>query len=121
MQLKLLNVEFAVCKLARAEQVPWEAQFVFVGKTDEELSLVCPVESVPMECLQQERGWRCFRVEGPLNFTLVGILSKITGVLAERQIPVFAVSTFDTDYLLVRTDHLCQARTALELAGYTFV
>lgn len=121
MRFKLLEDTFSVCKIARAEQIPWDEPFVFVGKTDTEISLVCPTKAVPLQCAQEETGWRCFRVEGPLDFSLVGILSKITGMLAKEEIPVFAVSTFDTDYLLVREAYLPRARETLEQSGDTFV
>ena len=119
MRLKLLRERFSVCKIARTEQIPFAETFVFVGKTDAEFSLVCREEAVPQGRLAEEPGWRCFCVEGPLDFSLVGILAELSGTLAAEGVSLFAVSTFDTDYLLVREDALPKARAALERAGHT--
>ncbi len=121
MQLELLDELFSVCKVARVEQIPFQEEFVFVGKTDGELSLVCRATAVPEGCTEEAPGWRCFRVKGPLDFSLIGILSRLSSVLAQEKISVFAVSTFDTDYLLVREEALPRAKAALERAGYDFV
>lgn len=121
MQLKRLAGTFCVCKIADVEQIPFQEEFVFVGKTDKEISLVCRKEAVPAGCIEEECGWKCFRVEGPLAFSLVGILSRLSGTLAREQISVFAVSTFDTDYLLVKEAALPRAQAALERDGHTFL
>lgn len=119
MKLKLFPGEYAVCQPRVLADVPIEDEFWFLGKTDEEISLVCRAESVPDDAAKSEADWRMFRVEGVLDFSLVGILSRLTGVLAEAGIPVFAVSTFNTDYLLVKKDRLTDAVAALSAAGYS--
>ena len=118
MILEILKQRFTVCKLNSAAELPLETEFCFVGKTDRELSLVCPEENVPQNTLAREDGWRCFRVEGTLDFSLVGILSSISSKLAEAGIPIFAVSTFDTDYILVKETQFIPALEILRAAGH---
>ena len=100
--------------------VNWDAPFCFVSRTDEECSLVCPEEHVPECTLAREDGWRAMRIEGVLNFSLVGILAKIADTLAERNVPIFAISTYNTDYVLVKQEKLSDAIGAIESTGWTF-
>ncbi len=109
MNIAPLPHRFTVCKLASPRDIPTDAEFCFVGKTDAELSLVCPTDRVPAETVAREDGWRAFRIEGVLDFSLVGILARITQVLAEAGIGVFVVSTFNTDYVLVKEEHFARA------------
>ena len=122
LKLKSLPLDLTVCKLATLDQLDLSAGFFFVARTDEEISLVCETARVPENTLAQEDGWRAFRVEeGPLDFSLVGILSRISAVLAENQIGIFAVSTFNTDYILVKKENLPKAQKALISAGYIVI
>ena len=118
MKLRVLEGPFSVCKVAGYGGVDLAAPFVFAASTDEEKSLVCPTDRVPAATLAREDGWRAFRVEGPLDFSLVGILAEISAILAAEEIPLFAVSTFDTDYFLVKSENLDPALTALAGAGF---
>lgn len=118
LRLQLLAPAFSVCKVATWSGVDFAAPFVFAAATDAELSLVCPTDRVPSGTLAREDGWRGLRVVGCLDFSLVGILARLTGVLADAQIPVFAVSTFDTDYLLLKADLLDRALAVLAAAGF---
>lgn len=120
MNLKILDVDLSVCKINFPQEIPFGDPYVFVGKTDEELSLVCSTSSVPKTCIIREDGWKAFRIVGSMEFSLIGILSKITAVLAEKQISVFAVSTFNTDYILLKADQLERAVQDLEENGYAF-
>ena len=117
-KLEKLDGEFCVSKVASEKDIDFGAGFCFVGKTDEELSLVCPTASAPKNALKREDGWRAFRVKGVLDFSLVGILAKISGVLAENGIGIFALSTYNTDYILVRKEKFDSALKALSDAGY---
>ena len=117
-RLRKLSGEFTVCKVKKTGDLPLDAEFCFVGKTDEEISLVCRTEDAPEDTPEREDGWKGFRVEGMLDFSLVGILSKLTGVLAENRIGIFAVSTFNTDYILVKAENYDRAAEALKAAGY---
>ena len=99
-----MEYELTVCKVRSIKDINTEDDFFFAAKTDEEISLVCKTENVPQQTIQREDGWRCFRVEGTLDFSLVGILSKLSAILAENGISIFAVSTFNTDYVLVKKE-----------------
>ena len=118
MILKRLSDDFTVCKLVDVKDIPLASEFYFVGRTDEEISLVCRTEETPENTTEREDGWSAFRVEGVLDFSLVGILSKITSVLADAGIGIFAVSTYNTDYILVKKENFERALAALSEAGY---
>ena len=119
MKLETLDFPLTVCKLQSTEQLDLNRSFFFIGRTDEEVSLVCKTADTPENTLCREDGWRGFRVKGELDFSLVGILAKISGVLAENGISIFAVSTYNTDYILVRQENFESALSALQKAGYT--
>ena len=120
--LSVLFETFTIHKLSPDESIPEEilkSNFYSVSKTENELSLVCS-EVIEVRSLQSSKGWKCIKVAGPLNFNLTGILAGISDILAKENISIFAISTFDTDYILVRTLDLSSARTKLRLAGYKF-
>ncbi len=121
MELKLLGGEFSVCKLNGPEEVDFSAPFLFIGKTDEEISLVCPTEYAPQNAAAAEHGWRGMRICGELDFSLTGILARLAGILAQNGIPIFAVSTYNTDYIFIKNDTLFHAVDCLQQAGYLFV
>lgn len=118
MTLEVLPQALSVCKLSQASEIDLSRPFCFVGITDGELSLVCETDRVPPSPLAREDGWRAFRVAGSMPFALVGVLARLTGTLAARGVAVFAVSTFDTDYVLVKADRLADALSALETDGH---
>ena len=119
--LALLPDRLAVCRLAADDDVPtwaWSAaSIVSVTRTTDELSIVCPSAVVPAG-VRSEPGWRAFRVDGPLDFSLVVVVSSLTAPLAEAGVSVFVVSTFDTDWVLVRDDDVEEAIHALVHAGH---
>ena len=119
MELKTLPCALTVCKAADASAIDLGKDFYFIGKTDEELSLVCRTEDTPANTTDRDDGWRGFRIQGVLDFSLIGILSKLSGILAENNIGIFAVSTFNTDYILVKEENFDRALTVLAEAGYT--
>ncbi len=121
MELKKLPYHLTVCKVADTKNIDLAAEFYFIGKTDEELSLVCRTEDTPLSTTDREDGWRGIRIQGVLDFSLVGILSKLSGILAENQIGIFAVSTFNTDYILVKAEDFERAIRVLATAGYAIV
>ena len=120
MNLKILDCELSVCKIKDTAEIPFQDDFVFVSKTDMELSLVCSTASVPKSYITREDGWKSFRVEGILDFSLIGIVAKIAGILADNQISVFVVSTFNTDYILIKSEELNRAVRLMQNNGYTF-
>ena len=121
MVLKRLEHKLTVCKTADLSGADLSADFYFIGKTDEELSLVCRTEDVPAETIERDDGWRGFRIQGILDFSLIGILAKLSGILAEHKIGIFAVSTYNTDYILVKEENYERALAILASEGYTVV
>ncbi|MCF1633504.1 ACT domain-containing protein [Streptococcus gallolyticus] len=116
--IKPITEEFAVCQVEDYSQVNMENPFVFTGATDGEKSLVCPIALVPENALSVDKTWSAFRIEGVLDFSLIGILSKISSLLAENNIGIFAISTYNTDYILTKTADFQSALRVLEEAGY---
>ena len=120
MTIKILPQALTVCKVESVSEIDLSRPLYFIGRTDEELSLVCETADTPKNTLAREDGWRGFRIEGTLDFSLVGILSKLSGILAEAEIGIFAVSTYNTDYILVKEENLERAIYALSERGYIF-
>ena len=102
MEIKKIAQDFSVCKVTDYSLVNLDSEYCFTGKTDEEKSLVCTTSEVPANTIKRDDGWKAFRIQGVLDFSLIGILAKITGILAENNISVFAISTYNTDYVLVK-------------------
>ena len=120
MILKLLPMEFSVCRLPEGETPDLSMPFCFFAKTDEEVSLVCPTARCPQNAVKRRDGWLALKILGPLDFSLIGILAGIAGTLAENGVPIFAVSTYDTDYILFERAHREKALSALRAAGHQF-
>lgn len=142
MKIKLLDGKFAVCRLNNKSKIPtWinTEKFYSITKTEDELSLVCEVSSIPKEYLDSsilntniedsteidaimiELGWEILKIVGPLDFSLIGILSKISTLLADNGISIFAISTYDTDYILIKEDSIDKACEFLVADGYTLI
>ena len=121
MVLKTLEYDLSVCKAASLADIAMESDFFFIGKTDEEISLVCETGDVPEKTIKRDDGWKAFRIQGELDFSLIGILSRISGILAESGIGIFAVSTYNTDYILVKKENFGQALEILQERGYTII
>jgi len=115
--LEALDLDLSICKLAELPENLFDNGLCFVTRTDEELSIVCETIAVPAETLAREDGWRALKVRGPLDFALIGIMAKISTALANAHVGLFAVSTFDTDYILVKKEQLETAIAALRAAG----
>lgn len=121
MELRKLNYDFTVCKVRDYSLVNFGAEYFFIGKTDEENSLVCITSDVPANVIERDDGWKAFRIQGVLDFSLVGIMAKLATLLAYNGISIFAVSTFNTDYVLIKNENYERALTILETAGYAIV
>lgn len=121
MELEILNKEFAVCKLQGVENINLNDEYCFIGKTDEEISLVCEESSIPSDCIECEKGWKAFKIKGTLDFALMGILAKIATLLAENNISIFAISTYNTDYILVKKDSFRNAITVMKENNYKVI
>jgi len=120
--LSVFSETFTIHKLSLDVSIPEEilkSNYYSVSKTENELSVVCS-ELIEVQSLQSSKGWKCIKVKGPLDFNLTGILAGISDILAQADISIFAISTFDTDYFLVRSQDLSSARTKLSKAGYEF-
>ena len=109
---------FSVCKVTDYNGIDLEQPFIFTGSTDEEKSLICPMELVPMNTTSRNDGWRALRICGELDFSLIGILAGISQILATNQIGIIAISTFNTDYILVKAEDYSKAVENLSAAGY---
>lgn len=121
LDLVLLPDDYAVCRLEPGSAVPSGLDagkgIVSVTWTETELSIICPARQAPTDATVNAP-WRCFRVNGPLDLALTGIMAAIVGPLADARVNVFVFSTYDTDYVLVPTVRLDEARAALVAAGH---
>ena len=118
MELNPIEHNLTVCKVGSLQEIDLTRDFYFIGKTDQEISLVCRTEDTPEHTTAREDGWKAFRIQGILDFSLIGILSKISAVLAQNQIGIFAVSTYNTDYILVKSGQFQKALDALKAEGF---
>lgn len=121
MKVEKIDFNFSVCKVKDYSLVDVEQEFCFIGRTDEEKSLVCRTENVPQNTMEREDGWKAFRIQGILDFSLIGILAKISSLMAENGIGIFAVSTYNTDYILMKMENYSKAIKVLSDAGYQIV
>lgn len=121
--LEKLDVMLAVARLGPADAIPdWAAiassDFVSITRTSDELSIVCDAASVPSG-VRAERGWVALKVAGPLAFDQTGVLASLSTVLANAEVPIFVISSYDTDYILIRDGDTSTATAALKAAGHT--
>ena len=116
--LETLRPRFSVCKVKDYSGVDLTKPFCFTGTTDEENSLVCPEALVPGNTIERDDGWKGFRIIGQLDFSLIGILARISKILAEGGIGIFAISTYNTDYILTKEENFEKAMKVLKNAGY---
>lgn len=118
MEIKIIDGSFSVCKAVDFSAVDISGKFNFISATDEENSLICLTKNVPNNVTNRIDGWRALRIQGVLDFSLIGILSKILDLLAEAKIGIAAVSTFNTDYIFVKEADLDKAVATLAEADY---
>ena len=121
LKIETIDRGFSVCKVKDYSQIDFESEYFFIGKTDEENSLVCLTENVPDHVIMREDGWRAFRIQGILDFSLIGILAEISTLLAKNEIGIFVISTYNTDYILTREENYRKALDVLSDAGYEVV
>lgn len=121
MKIKKIYQDFSVCQVKDYSLANLDSEYSFIGKTDEEKSLVCITSEVPENTIQREDGWKAFRIQGVLDFSLIGILAKIATVLADNGISIFAVSTYNTDYVLIKKENYQKALEVLQSTGYKIV
>ena len=121
MEIKKIDHNFSVCQVEDYSLVNLNSEYSFIGKTDEEKSLVCITDEVPANVIQQDDGWKAFRIQGVLNFSLIGILAKIAAALADNGISIFAESTYNTDYVLMKKENYQKALDVLKALGYMII
>ena len=121
MEIKKLDYSFSVCKVKDYSEINLDSEYCFLGKTDEEYSLVCITEDAPDNVIERDDNWKAFRIQGVLDFSLIGILSRISTLLAENQIGIFAISTYNTDYILTKKENYNKALKVLSDAGYEII
>ena len=118
MILETLPYPMTVCKVGAVADIDFNRDFYFAGRTDEEISLVCKTQDTPVCTMERDDGWRGFRIQGMLDFSLIGVLSKLSTILANHNIGIFAISTFNTDYILVKAENFGRAIEVLTAEGY---
>ena len=121
MEIKKIDHNFSVCQVEDYSLVNLNSEYSFIGKTDEEKSLVCITDEVPANVIQRDDGWKAFRIQGVLDFSLIGILAKIAAALADNGISIFAVSTYNTDYVLMKIENYQKALDVLKALGYMII
>lgn len=121
MEIKKIDHNFSVCQVEDYSLVNLNSEYSFIGKTDEEKSLVCITDEVPANVIQRDDGWKAFRIQGVLDFSLIGILAKIAAALADNGISIFAVSTYNTDYVLMKRENYQKALDVLKSLGYMII
>lgn len=121
--MKLLKEKYGVCRLNKTELIPeWalNSDFFSITKTLDELSIVCFEDNIPND-IKCEKDWRALKIEGPLDFSLIGILASISTILAQKGISIFAISTYDTDYILVKNKDIDNAIDSLIKERYEVI
>ena len=121
MEIKKIDHNFSVCQVEDYSLVNLNSEYSFIGKTDQEKSLVCITDEVPANVIQRDDGWKAFRIQGVLDFSLIGILAKIAAALADNGISIFAVSTYNTDYVLMKKENYQKALDVLKALGYMII
>ena len=121
MEIKRIHQDFTVCQVKDYSLVNLDSEYSFIEKTDEEKSLVCITSEVPENTIQRDDGWKAFRIQGVLDFSLIGILAKIATVLADNGISIFTVSTYNTDYVLIKNENYQKGLEVLQAAGYEII
>ena len=118
MEIKKIHHDFTVCQVENYSFVNLNSEYTFIGKTDEENSLVCMTNEVPENTIRRDDGWQAFRIQGILDFSLIGIQAKIATILADNKISIFAISTYNTDYVLIKKEKYQKALEVLQSSGY---
>jgi len=119
MELQKIEYNFSVCKIDQIDHVDFTREFVFLSKTSDEISLVCETDYVPPNAIASESGWKALKISGVLNFGLIGVIAKISKILAENEVAIFVVSTYNTDYILMKIESFDKGVKALALNGYS--
>ncbi|MCL2198334.1 MAG: ACT domain-containing protein [Defluviitaleaceae bacterium] len=120
MKFQKLKQNFSVCKVSSTAHVDFTQEFIFLSKTDDEISLVCETEHTPPNTTECEAGWKALKISGILDFGMIGVIAKISNLLAEAKISVFVISTYNTDYILLKSENFDRGTQVLLQNGYEF-
>ena len=118
MELQIIDGDFSICKIDALTQVDFTQEYVFLSKTPDEISLICKSEYVPPDTMSSEAGWKSFKVTGILDFGMVGVIAHISDILAKAKISIFVVSTYNTDYVLLKKENFSKGIQVLADNGY---
>ena len=118
MELQRLEGDFTVCKIENIQNIDFTREFVFLSKTDDEISLLCETDYVPPGTIAQEPGWKGLKISGILDFGMIGVISRISSLLADAGISVFVISTYNTDYIFVKAENFDKTTGVLSSHGY---
>ena len=118
MELQKIKGDFTVCKVDHIGQIDFTREFVFLSKTDDEISLVCESNYTPSNVIESEDDWRALRISGTLDFEMIGVIAKIANILAENDISIFVISTYNTDYIFIKSMNFNKAIQLLICNGY---
>ena len=121
MKIRKIHQEFSVCQVEDYSLVNLDSKYCFLGKTDKEKSLVCVTSDVPSNTIQRDDDWKAFYIQGILDFSLIGVLSKIITILANNGISIFAISTYNTDYVLIKKENYQRALNILKSSEYEII
>jgi len=121
MELQQIEGHFTICKVSSLEKIDFTQDYVFLAKTPDEYSLVCRSVAIPLNATEFKAGWKALRVAGKLSFDLVGIIADISEILAEEEISIFVISTFDTDYILIQEADFDKAIQMLDDDDYDII
>ena len=121
MKIQRVHQDFSICQVEDYSLVDLESKYCFIEKTDKEKSLVCLTNEVPSNVIRRDDGWRAFCIQGILEFSLIGILSKIVSILADHHISIYAVSTYNTDYIFLKKENYQKGLEVLEAASYQVI
>jgi len=118
MELQRIEYDLSVCKIDDIKQIDFSREFFVLSKTADEISLVCETDHIPPGAMASEHGWKALKVAEVLDFGMIGVIAKISGILAEAEISIFVVSTFNTDYMLMKDKHFDKGVKALMRNGF---
>ena len=118
MELQRLDYDFSICKISNVDNVDFSREFVFLSKTNDEISLVCETSHIPSNTIISDSGWKAFKVSGMLDFGMIGVVAKISDILAKAEISIFVVSTYNTDYIFLKAENFDKGIQVLIFNGY---
>ncbi|MCL2864737.1 MAG: ACT domain-containing protein [Lachnospiraceae bacterium] len=118
MELQKITCDFNICKVSHIDQIDFTQEFVFLSKTSDEISLVCETKHTPPNITKSEPGWKALKVSGVLDFGMIGVIAKISNLLAKAEISIFVVSTYNTDYIFLKAEDFNKGVQVLIHNGY---